>query len=116
VSRRFVTCLGAPRLDAVSFLSGGDWTGGGSSESGSRADHVVQRKRKSDRDGVIASGTIACPQCDAPVALGPDEVTVTETLTCPFCAQRGPVREFLSLAVPTRPTRVQIRLRIRTAG
>jgi hypothetical protein len=100
----------------VSFLSGGDWTGGGSSEPGSRAEHVVQRKRRADRNGVIASGTIACPRCDAPVAIGPDQVAVTAALTCPFCAQQGPVREFLSLAVPTRPTRVQVRLRIRSAG
>jgi hypothetical protein len=106
-----------PRLGLVSFLSGGDWTGGGgSSEPGSRAEHVSLRKRRSDRNGVIASGTIACPRCDAPVAIGPDEVTITEALTCPFCSQHGPVRDFLSLAVPTRPTRVQIRLRIRTAG
>ncbi len=100
----------------MSFLSGGDWTGGGSSESSGRAEHVEQRKRRADRNGVIASGTIACPRCDAPVAIGPDEVAVTEALTCPFCAQHGPVRDFLSLAVPTRPTRVQVRLRIRNAG
>jgi hypothetical protein len=107
---------GAPRLGVVAFLSGGDWTGGGSSESSSRAEQVLQRRRRANRNGVIASGTIACPRCDAPVAIGPDEVTVTEVLTCPFCAQHGPVREFLSLAVPTRPTRVQVRLRIRTVG
>jgi hypothetical protein len=77
---------------------------------------VLKRKRQADRNGVIASGTIACPRCDAPVAIGPGEVAVTATLTCPFCEQHGPVREFLSLAVPTRPTRVQVRLRIRTAG
>lgn len=100
----------------MSFLSGGDWTGGGSSEPGLRAEHVVQRKRRADRNGVIASGTIACPRCDAPVAIGPDEVTVTQALTCPFCARHAPVREFLSLAVPTRPTRVHVRLRIRSAG
>jgi hypothetical protein len=98
----------------VSFLSGGDWTGGRSSEPGSRAEQVSQRKRRADRNGVIASGTIACPRCDAPVAIGPDQVAVTDALTCPFCAQHGPVREFLSLAVPTRPTRVQVRLRIRS--
>lgn len=100
----------------MSFLSGGDWTGGASSESSPRAEHVLQRKRRADRNGVIASGTIACPRCDAPVAIGSDEVAVTAALTCPFCAQHAPVREFLSLVVPTRPTRVQVRLRIRTAG
>lgn len=105
-----------PRLDAVSFLSGGDWTGGGASDSSPRAEHVHQRKRRADRNGVIASGTIACPDCDAPVAIGAGEVPVTEALTCPFCARHAPVREFLSLAVPTRPTRVQVRLRIHSDG
>jgi hypothetical protein len=77
---------------------------------------VLERQRRAERNGVIASGTIACPRCDAPVAIGPDEVPITEGLTCPFCAQHGPVRQFLSLAAPTRPTRVQVRLRIRSVG
>ena len=100
----------------MSFLTDGNWTLGGSSQPGSRAEQVSQRKLRADRNGAIAAGTIACARCDAPVAIGPNEVAVTAALTCPFCAQHGPVREFLSLAVPTRPTRVQVRLRIRTAG
>jgi len=108
--------MGVPRLSAVSFLGGGDWTGGGSSESRSRAEHVEERKRRADRNGVIAIGTIACPRCDAPIAIGPDEIALTDRLTCPFCERQGPVRGFLSLVLPTRPTRVQVRLRIRSAG
>jgi hypothetical protein len=103
----------APRLSAVRFLGGGDWTGGGSSESRSRAEQVEQRKRRADDNGVIATGTIACPHCDAPIAIGQREIALTDTLTCPFCEHHGVVRGFLSLAVPTRPTRVQVRLRIR---
>ena len=36
---------------------------------------------------------------------------MTDTLTCPFCGRRGPVRDFVSLAKPTRPTHVVLRVR-----
>jgi hypothetical protein len=100
----------------VSYLTGGDWTGGGSSRPGSRAVQIAQRKRRADRNVVIATGTIACPQCDAPVAIGPDRVAVEAALTCPFCMRQGPVREFLSLAPPARATRVQVTLRMPSVG
>jgi hypothetical protein len=29
---------------------------------------------------------------------------------CPFCEHRAPVRDFLSLATPTRPARVVVRI------
>jgi hypothetical protein len=100
----------------VSYLTGGDWTGGGSSLRGSRAKQVSQRKRRAERDDVMAAGTIACPQCDAPVAIGADRVAVEEALRCPFCMREGPVREFLSLAPPIRATRVRVTLRMPTLG
>jgi hypothetical protein len=65
---------------------------------------------------VIAAGTIACPRCDAPVAIGPERVAVEDALTCPFCERQGPVREFLSLAPPSRATRVKVTLRMPGAG
>ncbi|HEX5194195.1 MAG TPA: hypothetical protein VFW09_15450 [Solirubrobacteraceae bacterium] len=99
----------------MSVLSGGDWTGG-STDRRVRAEHVELRKRRAQRDGVVASGTIACARCDAPVAIGPGELPLLHPLTCPFCGHHGAAREFLSLAVPTRPTRVQVRVRIRDAG
>jgi hypothetical protein len=77
---------------------------------------VSQRQRRADRNGAIAAGTIACARCDTPVAIGSDQVAVTEALTCPFCTPQRPVGEFRSLDVPTRPTRVQVRLRIRSVG
>ena len=110
-----VTVRATPRLSAVSLLSGGDWTGG-STDPCVRAEHVEQRKRRAQREGVVAAGTIACDRCDAPVAIGPGELPISQPLTCPFCGHRGAAREFLSLAVPTRPTRVQVRVRIRGAG
>ena len=58
----------------------------------------------------VASGTLACPGCDAPVALsGP--VSPAHAMECPYCGRFGAVREFLSLGAPTRPTRVEVVVR-----
>jgi hypothetical protein len=70
-----------------------------------------EEKRRSIRSGDrLASGTLACPECDAPVALGPGATGVTTVISCPYCAHSAPVREFLSLAAPTRPARVVVRI------
>ncbi len=67
----------------------------------------VRYERK--RSGIVAAGTLACPDCDAPTA--PDgALAITAQLTCPFCARTGPVRDFLSLATPTRPAHVVVRV------
>jgi hypothetical protein len=61
------------------------------------------------RSTQLATGTLACPRCDAPVApAGP--LSPAEWIACPFCAHAAPVREFLSLARPTRPARVVVRV------
>lgn len=66
------------------------------------------------RNGIVAAGTLACPSCDAPVA--PEgRMRLTAALACPFCSHRGPVRDFLSLATPTRPAHVVVRLSARSA-
>jgi hypothetical protein len=57
----------------------------------------------------VATGTLACPRCDAPVALA-RPVAPAEPLLCPYCAHDGAVRDFLSLAPPSRPARVAVRL------
>jgi len=62
------------------------------------------------RTGHVCTGTLACRRCDAPVAAGADGLALTDQLLCPFCNHRGPVRDFLSLAAPTRPARVVVRL------
>jgi len=65
-----------------------------------------ERRTRTSRLGV---GTLACPHCDAPVALaGP--VAPSAALDCPYCGHMGAVRDFLSLAVPTRPARVVVRV------
>jgi hypothetical protein len=59
---------------------------------------------------VVCAGTLACRHCDAPIAVGAQPLRLTDRLSCPFCDHRGPVRDFLSLAAPTRPARVVVRL------
>jgi hypothetical protein len=72
--------------------------------------------RRSVRSTRLASGTLACGRCDAPVAPGTGPISVTDPLTCPFCGHDAPARDFLSLALPTRPARVVVRVkRMRTA-
>jgi hypothetical protein len=57
----------------------------------------------------LGTGTLACPRCDAPVAIaGPHRPH--DAIGCPYCGRAGALREFLSLAAPTRPARVEIRV------
>jgi hypothetical protein len=57
----------------------------------------------------LATGTLACPRCDAPVAPA-RSLTPAESIACPFCGHADAVREFLSLTPPTRPARVVVRV------
>lgn len=70
--------------------------------------------RRSDRSSRLATGTLACPCCDAPVALAAGRVAPVAPLACPFCDHAGVVRDFLSLAPPSRPARVAVRVVDRT--
>ena len=71
---------------------------------------ISHQQRRSLRGGHVVAGTLACGGCDAPIALGVASVAPTAPLACPFCGRAGTVREFLSLAVPSRPARVLVRL------
>jgi hypothetical protein len=68
----------------------------------------IRRVLRSTR---LAGGTLACPSCDAPVAPGPRALSPAEPIACPYCRHAAPVREFLSLASPTRPARVAVHVR-----
>ena len=59
----------------------------------------------------VATGTLACPACDAPALPGGGGMSPADPLSCGYCDHTGPVRDFLSLAEPTRPTRVAVRVR-----
>ncbi len=67
-------------------------------------------ERRLIRDRPVATGTLACPQCDAPVVLS-RPVEPADWIGCPFCLHTGPTRDFLSLTPPSRPARVIVRLR-----
>ena len=68
----------------------------------------MHEERRADRS-VLAHGTLACPACDAPVSPS-RAVSPSEPLGCPYCSHQGAVRDFLSLASPTRPAHVEVRL------
>ena len=67
--------------------------------------------RPAKRPGVLAEGTLACPQCDAPVVPPYGRAAISAPVVCPFCGRAGRLRDFLSLAKPTRPARVVVTVR-----
>jgi hypothetical protein len=73
-----------------------------------RAEHLHEERRT--RPGRLATGTLACPLCDAPVALAYGFAGPGDLLGCPYCDHTGAVRDFLSLAAPSRPARVAVRI------
>ncbi len=66
--------------------------------------------RHASRAWRLGPATLACPRCDAPVSLGGRSVKLTVQLHCPYCRHTAPLRDFLSLAAPARPARVEIRM------
>jgi hypothetical protein len=70
----------------------------------------TQEERRVARSSVLAAGTLACPRCDAPVALPAERVAPADRIACPYCAHAAHVRDFLSLEAPTRPARVVVRV------
>jgi hypothetical protein len=70
----------------------------------------VEEERRAARSSRLATGTLACPRCDAPVALAGRRLAPSSPLECPYCEHGGVLREFLSLAVPSRPARVVVQV------
>jgi hypothetical protein len=91
----------------VSFQRGIDGSDPVDAEGvGGRVEIQHERRTRATR---LGTGTLACPACDAPVALaGP--MSPAAALACPYCGRQGPLRDFLSLAPPSRPARVVIRV------
>ncbi len=58
----------------------------------------------------LGVGTLACPRCDAPVALTDGPLAPPDPLACSFCAHAGAVRDFLTLGEPSRHTHVEVRV------
>lgn len=68
-------------------------------------------RRRAESSWHLADGTLACPECDAPVLPGPAAMSPRDPFSCGFCRHAGVLRDFLSLAAPNRPTRVAVRVR-----
>jgi hypothetical protein len=71
---------------------------------------VRYERRRVARSSRLAVGTLACPDCDAPVAPPQAPLSPADPLGCGYCLHTGAVRDFLSLAAPARPTRVEVRV------
>jgi hypothetical protein len=69
-----------------------------------------QEERRVERAWRMALGTLACPDCDAPVSPGDGALSPADPLQCPVCHHGARVRDFLSLADPVRPARVEVRV------
>lgn len=73
----------------------------------------AEQERRATRSSRLGEGTLACPLCDAPVALAASPVSPADAIGCPWCGHDGAVRDFLSLAAPSRPNRVVVRVVLR---
>lgn len=91
-------------------FSGFSLSGFGGHDERESGDRVVHEQRRLATRTELAVGTLSCSGCDAPVAPGPLPLRPADELTCPFCRRVAPVRDFLSLAPPTRPARVVVRV------
>lgn len=69
----------------------------------------TEEVRYAARSWRVATGTLACPVCDAPISPG-GPLSPRAQLECPVCDHASVVRDFLSLAAPTRPARVAVRV------
>ena len=70
---------------------------------------AVHEEQRIARVTHLGTGTLACPRCDAPVFTAGVR-SPADPLACPYCAHAAPLREFLSLAAPSRPARVEVRV------
>lgn len=74
-----------------------------------RIEHFEEERRA--RPWHLATGSLACPGCDAPVVLATATARPADALSCPFCDHESALRDFLSLAQPPRAPRVNVLVR-----
>ena len=68
-------------------------------------------RRRTQTSWEMATGTLACPACDAPVLPSIAPMSPPDPIACGFCQHVGAVRDFLTLGEPARPTHVVVRVR-----
>lgn len=100
---------GARRLKRVTFQRGIDGSGDPLRAQPLAGEHEIRLGRSRQ----LATGTLACPECDAPVAPA-SRLTPAQPLLCPYCLHHAPARDFLSLEAPSRPARVVVTVTART--
>jgi hypothetical protein len=93
----------------MAFLRGSDDSDPIRIEPVTRLAGAHEEERRASR-GKLASATLACGRCDAPIALPDGRAAPADPLACPFCGEHGAVRDFLTLGEPTRPNRVTVRV------
>jgi hypothetical protein len=94
----------------MSFLGGAGRASDGDLDFNLQPVRAYYEERRSIRSDRLCGGTLACDRCDAPIDPGGEPISLGQSLTCPFCRRRRPARDFLSLASPTRPARVAVRI------
>src|ERR1700747_1729412 len=99
-----------PTLSGVGFARGIGDPGHNTAGAAARFVRPAVHLRRDSRTAHLCHGNLACARCDAPICTGGEAMSTTSPLVCPFCAHRAPLRDFLSLAVPTRPARVAVRI------
>jgi hypothetical protein len=100
---------GARRLERVTFQRGIDGSGDPLRAQPLAGEHEIRLGRSRQ----LATGTLACPDCDAPVA-PTRRLNPAQALLCPYCLHHAPARDFLSLETPSRPARVVVTVTART--
>jgi hypothetical protein len=68
-------------------------------------------ERRSWRSTFLATGALACPECDAPAGLFEQPAGPATPLGCPYCNHTGAVRDFLTFGEPLRAPRVNVFVR-----
>jgi hypothetical protein len=94
----------------MAFLRGIDDSDSLRWEPVTRGAGAQEEERRTARSGRLGTGTLACGRCDAPVALAGAPVSPADPISCPYCGHGARVRDFLSLATPSRPARVEVRV------
>ena len=70
-------------------------------------------ERRESRSTKLAAGSLSCPRCDAPPLPPARVLSPAESIGCGFCLHEAPVRDFLTLGGPSRPTVVTVHVRTR---
>ncbi len=107
-------CSDLPRLDLVRFVPTSQDSRTPITPLALRQPPALREQRPAPDSTRLCEGTLACPGCDAPVAIGGGPLPVQQNLACPYCRHRASATDFLSLATPTRPNRVVVRVALQS--